>query len=202
MKCANNFSSGSLAIAAYLSSSRVVMAARSFHVPTFSNRYNAAVSPPLSGFTTIAFQSPFRNLSLATTRQHPVIVGSKASWSYKMHQNFCIIASTQHLPSHFGATCLFSTPDGNEYSQSSTETSSSDDNETSIVKDLQSIAALLGAQGLLIPISIGLAKVLELPNIGLGASFLLNNGAFIAGVQWTVPLFALAGTYTSCATVR
>ena len=199
MKCANKFSSGSFAITALLSSSRVVMAARSFHVPTFSNRYNAAASPPLSGFTNIAFQLPLRNLSLSSARQHPVNIGLK--WSNKTpHQNFCI-PSTQHLPIYLGSTCLFSKPDSNEYSQSSIETSSTDTKETSVSKDLQSIAAILGAQGLLIPISIGLAKFLELPNMGLGASFVLSNGAFVAGVQWTIPLFALAGMFTSCATV-
>lgn len=199
MKCANKFSSGSFAITALLSSSRVVMAARSFHVPTFSNRYNAAASPPLSGFTNIAFQLPLRNLSLSSARQHPVNIGLK--WSNKTpHQNFCI-PSTQHLPIYLGSTCLFSKPDSNEYSQSSIETSSTDTKETSVSKDLQSIAAILGAQGLLIPISIGLAKFLELPNMGLGASFVLSNGAFVAGVQWTIPLFALAGMFTSYATV-
>jgi hypothetical protein len=67
--------------------------------------------------------------------------------------------------------------------------------ETSLKEDVQNIVTLIGAQGLLIPISMFLANVLKLPNQGLGESFLLSNTAFIQGTQWTTPLFVLAGKY-------
>lgn len=91
-----------------------------------------------------------------------------------------------------GSTCLFASPDENE-STVTTGIKNLDTKQSSIVKDAQNIIALVGAQGLLIPMSIALANVLNLPNRGLGPSFLLGSGAFIEGVQWTIPLFALAG---------
>jgi membrane protease YdiL (CAAX protease family) len=58
---------------------------------------------------------------------------------------------------------------------------------------LRSIAVLVSAQALLLPISAFLAKMMNIPNYGLGAGFSLTSGAAVMGVQWTAPLFAIAG---------
>lgn len=63
----------------------------------------------------------------------------------------------------------------------------------SIKQDIQNIITLVGAQALLIPVSIALADVLNIPNKGLGLGFAWTSSAFITGLQWTVPLFAVAG---------
>lgn len=63
----------------------------------------------------------------------------------------------------------------------------------SIKQDIQNIITLVGAQALLIPVSIALANVLNIPNKGLGLGFAWTSSAFITGLQWTVPLFAVAG---------
>ncbi|KAL7536244.1 hypothetical protein ACHAWF_005405 [Thalassiosira exigua] len=48
-------------------------------------------------------------------------------------------------------------------------------------------------QALLLPLSALLAKILNIPNVGLGLGFDLNVHAAILGFQWTIPLFAIAG---------
>ena len=65
--------------------------------------------------------------------------------------------------------------------------------ETSLKQDFQSIIPLVGAQSLLIPISIGVANVLSIPNKGLGSGFALTTTAITQGLQYTIPLFAIAG---------
>lgn len=57
----------------------------------------------------------------------------------------------------------------------------------------QTIALLVGAQSLLLPISAVLAKMLSIPNSGLGAGFAWNSNAVLQGIQWTAPLFVVAG---------
>ena len=76
-----------------------------------------------------------------------------------------------------------------------TETSSTSNKkpETSLKQDFQSIIPLVGAQSLLIPISIGVANVLSIPNKGLGSGFALTTTALTQGLQYTIPLFAIAG---------
>jgi membrane protease YdiL (CAAX protease family) len=77
--------------------------------------------------------------------------------------------------------------------------STSDDADSSktvqpeIINDLQNIGTLVGAQTLLVPISIFVANMLRLPNRGLGSGFILNSAATIQGIQWTIPLFVIAG---------
>ena len=75
-----------------------------------------------------------------------------------------------------------------------TESSSIASDKTSdLIQDFQSIIPLVGAQSLLIPISIGVANVLSIPNRGLGSGFALTTPAAIQGLQYTIPLFAIAG---------
>jgi membrane protease YdiL (CAAX protease family) len=57
----------------------------------------------------------------------------------------------------------------------------------------QTIALLVGAQSLLLPISAVLAKILSIPNSGLGVGFAWNSNAVLQGIQWTAPLFVVAG---------
>mmetsp|Transcript_21053 Transcript_21053/g.44075 ORF Transcript_21053/g.44075 Transcript_21053/m.44075 type:complete len:375 (-) Transcript_21053:211-1335(-) len=59
-------------------------------------------------------------------------------------------------------------------------------------QDIQNIATLLAAQGVLILISPLLSRFLQLPNLGLGSQFSLNSSAFLSGLQWTLPLFGVA----------
>ena len=74
-----------------------------------------------------------------------------------------------------------------------TESSSTASDKTSLKQDFKSIIPLVGAQSLLIPISIGVANVLSIPNRGLGSGFALTTPAVIQGLQYTIPLFAIAG---------
>ena len=74
-----------------------------------------------------------------------------------------------------------------------TESSSTASDKTSLKQDFKSIIPLVGAQSLLIPISIGVAHVLSIPNRGLGSGFALTTTAVIQGLQYTIPLFAIAG---------
>ena len=64
---------------------------------------------------------------------------------------------------------------------------------SSLEQDIQSIATLVGAQALLIVISAILAKILNIPNLGLGEGFAWTSKAVVQELQWTVPLFATAG---------
>ncbi|KAL7464021.1 hypothetical protein ACHAXS_004363 [Conticribra weissflogii] len=60
-------------------------------------------------------------------------------------------------------------------------------------QDIQNIATLLAAQGLLIFLSPLLSRFFQLPNLGLGSQFNLSSSAFLSGLQWTLPLFGMAG---------
>ena len=182
----------SLAITAcVLSFSHTAKAARSqLHGPAFTCRH-AASSVPLSAFGNTANVSPFRGVT--STHRYPTSIASankSSSWMNKGHTQR--MTSGYRTSIQLGSTCLFASPDENE-STVTTGIKNLDTKQSSIVKDAQNIIALVGAQGLLIPMSIALANVLNLPNRGLGPSFLLGSGAFIEGVQWTIPLFALAG---------
>jgi len=75
-----------------------------------------------------------------------------------------------------------------------TESSSPPSPKSSSIKnDLRSIITLVGAQALLLPISAFLAKMLNIPNGGLGAGFAWTADAALSGIQWTAPLFIVAG---------
>lgn len=63
---------------------------------------------------------------------------------------------------------------------------------SSLQQDLQSVVTLVGAQALLIPISIVLANILNIPNRGLGLGFEWTQSAAVQGIQWTLPLFGIA----------
>ncbi|KAL7452565.1 hypothetical protein ACHAWC_004298, partial [Mediolabrus comicus] len=63
---------------------------------------------------------------------------------------------------------------------------------TSFKQDIYNVVTLIGAQALLIPIAIFIAKFLNLPNSGLGAEFQMK-GAILDGVKFTLPLFGIAG---------
>ncbi|KAL3815789.1 hypothetical protein ACHAXA_001683 [Cyclostephanos tholiformis] len=58
---------------------------------------------------------------------------------------------------------------------------------------VRSIALLVTAQALLLPISALLGGVMKIPNRGLGAGFSLTTTAAVLGMQWTAPLFVVAG---------
>ena len=158
----------------------------------FTHRHVASSTPHLA-FANNVLSKPVREL---TTSMHlpisSIISSSKKRGVGRFHdQN--ILTSKYGAPIRIGAQCLLASPDGND---SSTKTDSSDIRETkkkSVARNVQDIAVLVGAQGLLIPLSILLAKFLDLPNRGLGSSFLFSSNAFMVGVQWTIPLFALAG---------
>eukprot|EP00584_Thalassiosira_punctigera_P011305 CAMPEP_0172563588 /NCGR_PEP_ID=MMETSP1067-20121228/101211_1 /TAXON_ID=265564 ORGANISM="Thalassiosira punctigera, Strain Tpunct2005C2" /NCGR_SAMPLE_ID=MMETSP1067 /ASSEMBLY_ACC=CAM_ASM_000444 /LENGTH=362 /DNA_ID=CAMNT_0013354063 /DNA_START=106 /DNA_END=1194 /DNA_ORIENTATION=+ len=64
---------------------------------------------------------------------------------------------------------------------------------SSLRQDLRSIATLVGAQALLLPISYFLARALNVPNHGLGVDFAWTSSAATWGLKWTFPLFAVAG---------
>jgi membrane protease YdiL (CAAX protease family) len=64
---------------------------------------------------------------------------------------------------------------------------------TASAPPLRSIAVLVCAQALLLPISASLARMMGIPNWGLGAGFSWTTGAAVLGVRWTLPLFAVAG---------
>mmetsp|Transcript_4426 Transcript_4426/g.9814 ORF Transcript_4426/g.9814 Transcript_4426/m.9814 type:complete len:378 (-) Transcript_4426:72-1205(-) len=82
-------------------------------------------------------------------------------------------------------------------SDSADEIAPSNDSATkdssSLKQDLQSIATLVGAQALLLPVSYFLAQALNVPNNGLGMGFEWTSVAAIQGIRWTLPLFAIAG---------
>ena len=177
----------SLALTVHLLSySRFATASRSVHLPAFSHAQ--------PGLANTVFSSPPR-IFLSSIHRNP----TRVNFKYERSISWLNSRQNAHLSRHptlnIGSTCLFASPDNNESSQQPNETSTSKEDETSFTKDLQSIVTLVGAQGLLIPLSMVLAKFLELPNRGLGSSFLFSNDAFVVGVQWTIPLFALAGTY-------
>ena len=75
----------------------------------------------------------------------------------------------------------------------SSDTKSPTKSSSSLQKDLQNILTLVGAQALLLPISAVIANFLNLPNHGLGVGFAWTSTAAIQGLQWTIPLFAVAG---------
>ena len=56
-----------------------------------------------------------------------------------------------------------------------------------------SIAVLVTAQALLLPISALLARSTNIPNLGLGAGFSCTPSAAVLGIRWTAPLFVVAG---------
>lgn len=72
------------------------------------------------------------------------------------------------------------------------ESSGSSSSTTSFKQDIYNVVTLIGAQALLIPIAIFIAKFLNLPNSGLGAEFQMK-GAILDGVKFTLPLFGIAG---------
>jgi hypothetical protein len=191
-------SRNSIAITVQLVSlSSTVMAVRSisptFHVQAFSFRRHVASSAHLSGvFSSCAFSSQ-SGILIPSTHQHPILQTKtshhKNTWSLNRWQR-----RPNQAPIGVGSTCLFSSPSDDDI-ESSTKTNPGA-KETSIIEDAQNIATLVGAQALLIPISIALANFLELPNRGLGSSFVLGNAAFVEGAQWTIPLFVLAGKYS------
>jgi membrane protease YdiL (CAAX protease family) len=75
---------------------------------------------------------------------------------------------------------------------SGSESSGSSSSTTSFKQDIYNVVTLIGAQALLIPIAIFIAKFLNLPNSGLGAEFQMK-GAILDGVKFTLPLFGIAG---------
>jgi membrane protease YdiL (CAAX protease family) len=58
---------------------------------------------------------------------------------------------------------------------------------------LRSIAVLVSAQALLLPISATLARIMHIPNYGLGSGFSWSTNTVMMGIQWTGPLFFTAG---------
>ena len=54
---------------------------------------------------------------------------------------------------------------------------------SSLAQDVQSIITLVGAQSLLVPISIVVANMLDIPNRGLGAGFAFTSSAMMQGVR-------------------
>ena len=54
---------------------------------------------------------------------------------------------------------------------------------SSLAQDVQSIITLVGAQSLLVPISIVVANMLDIPNRGLGAGFAFTSSALMQGVR-------------------
>ena len=58
---------------------------------------------------------------------------------------------------------------------------------------LRSIAVLVSAQALLLPISATLARIMHIPNYGLGSGFSWSTNTVMMGIQWTGPLFLTAG---------
>lgn len=87
---------------------------------------------------------------------------------------------------------LTALPSDSADEEAPTESSPANESSSTLKQDLLSIATLVGAQALLLPISVFLAKMLNIPNRGLGVGFAWTSNAAISGVQWTVPLFAIA----------
>jgi membrane protease YdiL (CAAX protease family) len=57
---------------------------------------------------------------------------------------------------------------------------------------VQNLVPLIGAQSLLILVSVGIAKALHISNSGLGPNFILDGSAFQMGCLATLPLIGLA----------
>lgn len=160
-------------------------AARPVSCSTRHLRNWMASSLPAPGTSSAAFVSPSRSHASSKHRhQRAFSLGTNCQSRH---------LSTKYAPIQIVSTFLvFASPDEND-----TSTETNDTKRTSIVSDAQSIATLVGAQGLLIPVSIALAKFFDLSNMGLGSSFCFGGSAFVEGVQWTFPLFALAGASSS-----
>lgn len=85
-------------------------------------------------------------------------------------------------------------PDGDAKSGDDGEPASREvDGPTSLRSDVTNILRLVATQGLLIPLSLALARVFGVANYGLGAGFSVNPAAIIQGLQYCLPLFGLAG---------
>ncbi len=96
---------------------------------------------------------------------------------------------------------LHSTPKKNDFHLPAAPSDSADESETTPANpdldasalQFQTIALLVGAQSLLLPISAVLANMLNIPNNGLGMGFAWTSNAVVQGIQWTGPLFVVAG---------
>ena len=78
-------------------------------------------------------------------------------------------------------------------SSSSSSSSSDVTIQSGAALPLRSIAVLVSAQALLLPISATLARIMHIPNYGLGSGFSWSTNTAILGIQWTGPLFLTAG---------
>eukprot|EP00804_Cyclotella_cryptica_P012730 CCRYP_016287-RA/>CCRYP_016287-RA protein AED:0.43 eAED:0.44 QI:167/0/0.5/1/1/1/2/0/268 len=153
-------------------------------VPAFSfpHHFSSVPISPLAGVQTNRISS---SVSL-----HPKSVTKIPSlnrvWS---NRRLRLLANAYHLKNGMTSSCLFASVDDDGLTS---ETESPNAKGSSLRNDIQNIITLIGAQGLLVPFSIVLAKVLELPNRGLGATFSFSTTALVDGLQWTTPLFVLA----------
>ncbi len=103
-----------------------------------------------------------------------------------------------HSTHSFISLRLYSTPRKNDSSLSAVPSDSADESSPVPASprptlQFQTVALLVGAQSLLLPISLVLAKMLHIPNNGLGAGFAVNSNSIVQGIQWTAPLFVVAG---------
>ena len=86
-------------------------------------------------------------------------------------------------------------PDGDAKSGDDGESASGevDDGPTSITSDVKNILKLVATQGLLIPLSLALARAFGVANYGLGTGFSVTAESCLQGLQYCVPLFGIAG---------
>ena len=85
-------------------------------------------------------------------------------------------------------------PDGDAKSGDDDGESTSREVETptSLKSDAANILKLVATQGLLIPLSLALARAYGVANYGLGTGFSVNPASILQGLQYCVPLFGLA----------
>ncbi|KAL7486644.1 hypothetical protein ACHAW6_013849 [Cyclotella cf. meneghiniana] len=163
---------------------------------SFPCHFSSAPLSPSAGVKTINSISSSSRISKSSVNLHSKS-GTKLPplntvWYNRDHnqrlRNHWFSKNTSRVKKGMQSSCLFASSDDDGFTL---ETESS--KEASLRNDVQNIITLIGAQGLLVPFSIVLAKILELPNYGLGLTFSFSTKALVEGTQWTTPLFVLAG---------
>lgn len=167
-----------------------------FHSRPFQHIMDTRGLPWVMGAPTLIPSTSF--LASSEVRSMHSMAGTWAgSHSIQLSLSLPIIIA----PSRPASLRLHSTPRKNDFhlpalpSDSAEENSSNPANTdiNSPALQFQTIALLVGAQSLLLPISAVLAKILNIPNSGLGAGFAVNSISIVQGIQWTAPLFVVAG---------
>lgn len=160
-------------------------------LPPHHLKKRGAAAVSLLATAAVLLSSTCDAFSLSKQQQHHHVVNIRPSYASIRQQEF-------YYPHHINRSSdndfslrrknLLAMVEGGSGSESSGSSSST----TSFKQDIYNVVTLIGAQALLIPIAIFIAKFLNLPNSGLGAEFQMK-GAILDGVKFTLPLFGIAG---------